>query len=98
VVLSCLILSTWVTFSSIPQVYEPDRAWLFLCIVLLDCLLLLVHMYDSMPTMYTIVMGRLTFVMLANLCLSYSYYSLKDRLEEYVHRTEFQIVAGPSAP
>lgn len=94
VVLSCLIGCTWITFASIPHVYEADRAWLFLCLLLLDGLLLLVHMYDGTPTMYTIVMGRLTYVSLANLCLAYAFYSLEDRLEEYIHRPNTPYTAG----
>lgn len=65
------------------QVYEPDRMWLLCLLVLLDVLLLVVHGYDNMPTMYTIVMGRLTFITLMNLSLGYAFGVLKDRLEEY---------------
>lgn len=49
-----------------------------------DGLLLLVHMYDALPTMYTVVMGRLTYVSLVNLWLAYAFRSLDDRLSEYV--------------
>ncbi len=52
---------------------------------MLDGLLLLIHMYDSLPTMYTIAMGRLTYVTLGNLLFSLAYATLEDRLEEYVH-------------
>ena len=84
-VLSTLLLCTWLTFSSIPHAYEADRGWLFASVLVMDGLLLLVHMYDDMPTMYTIVMGRLTYVSLVNLWLSYAFYSLDDRLSEYIH-------------
>ena len=82
-VLSTLLVCTWVTFTSIPHMYEQDRAWLFAVLLVLDGLLLLVHMYDSMPTMYTIVMGRLTFVILVNSVLAYSFATLQDRLDQY---------------
>lgn len=59
--------------------------WLLGLLVAMDILLLVVHGYDSMPTMYTIVMGRLTFITLMNLSLGYAFIVLKDRLEEYVH-------------
>lgn len=64
--------------------YESDRMWLLGIIVFLDVLLLVIHMYDSMPTMYTIIMGRLTYITLMNVSLAYSFLTLKDRLEEYV--------------
>lgn len=51
----------------------------------LDGLLLLVHMYDGLPTMYTIVMGRLTYVILGNMLFSLAFAILEDRLSEYVH-------------
>jgi hypothetical protein len=82
-VVSTLLVCTWLTFTSIPHVYEPDRLWLLVILVLLDTLLLLVHMYDGIPTMYTIVMGRLTFISLVNLSLAYAFTTLKDRLDTY---------------
>lgn len=82
-VLSVLLICTWLTFTSIPHMYEQDRAWLFAILLVLDALLLVVHMYDGMPTMYTIVMGRLTFVILMNVVLAYSFAALQDRLDQY---------------
>lgn len=83
-VLSVLLLCTWLTFSSIPHAYEEDRGWLFASMLVMDGLLLFVHMYDSMPTMYTIVMGRLTYVSLVNMWLAFAFYSLDDRLSQYI--------------
>lgn len=83
-VLTTLLVCTWLTFTSIPHMYEQDRAWLFAVLLVLDGLLLLVHMYDGMPTMYTIVMGRLTFVNLVNIVLAYAFATLKDRLDQFV--------------
>lgn len=89
-VLVTLVTCTWLTFSSIPHVYEPDRLWLLGILIVLDMLLLLVHMYDGMPTMHTIVMGRLTFISLTNLSLAYAFMTLHDRLETYVHDIPLQ--------
>jgi hypothetical protein len=83
-VLSVLLLCTWLTFSSIPHAYEEDRGWLFASMLVMDGLLLFVHMYDGMPTMYTIVMGRLTYVSLVNMWLAFAFYSLDDRLSQYI--------------
>ncbi len=84
-VLSTLVVCTWLTFTSIPHAYQHDRLWLMGVLVVLDSLLLLIHMYDSLPTMYTIVMGRLTYVTIGNLLFSLAFATLEDRLSEYVH-------------
>lgn len=80
-VMMVLMLCTWLAFTSIPHVYEADRLWLLLCLVSLDVFLLIAHLYDSMPSMYTICMGRLTYTALMNLLVAYAFYSLKDRLQ-----------------
>ena len=85
IVLATLLVCVWLTFTSIPHVYQQDRLWLMAVLTSLDGLLLLIHMYDNMPTMYTIVMGRLTYVTLGNVVLSYAFATLEDRLSEYVH-------------
>ena len=85
VVLAILLICIWNMFMSIPHAYQQDRLWLMGILMALDGLLLLVHMYDSMPTMYTIVMGRLTYVTLGSVVLSYAFATLQDRLTEYVH-------------
>jgi hypothetical protein len=50
----------------------------------LDIFLLVVHLYDTIPTMYTISMGRLTIVALMNSIMAYAFMQLKDRLEHVV--------------
>ena len=90
VVVSTLLVCLWLTFASIPHVYEPDRVWLLVVLILLDMLLLLVHLYDGLPTMYTIVMGRLTFISLVNLSLAYAFVILEDRLETYARDDTLQ--------
>lgn len=84
-VIMVLALSTWLAFTSVPHVYESDRMWLLASLVVMDSFLLVVHLYDTLPTMYTISMGRLTYTTLVNFLIAYSYYSLKDRLQEYAH-------------
>lgn len=84
-VLSTLIVCTWLTFTSIPHAYQQDRLWLMGVLTTIDGLLLLIHMYDSLPTMYTIVMGRLTYITLGNMLFSFAFATLEDRLSEVVH-------------
>jgi hypothetical protein len=84
-VLSTLIVCTWLTFTSIPHAYQQDRLWLMGVLTTIDGLLLLIHMYDSLPTMYTIVMGRLTYITLGNMLFSLAFATLEDRLSEVVH-------------
>ena len=80
-----MVVCTWLTFTSIPHAYQHDRLWLMGILSALDGLLLLVHMYDSLPTMYTITMGRLNYVTLGNMLFSLAFAILEDRLSEYVH-------------
>jgi hypothetical protein len=83
-VIATLLVSTWLTFTSIPHIYEEDRLWFFACMLGLDIFLLVIHLYDSIPTMYTISMGRLTIVALMNSIMAYAFMQLKDRLEHVV--------------
>jgi hypothetical protein len=83
-VLGTLMIATWLGFTSIPHAYEHDRLWFFSGLVCLDALLLVVHMYDTMPTMYTIVMGRLTYVTVFNALMAASFCLLRHRLSHYI--------------
>jgi len=49
------------------------RKTLFWTLLLLDCLLLLAHLYDPVPTMHTVTNGRVTYVVLTSALLSASY-------------------------
>lgn len=85
VVMCILLATTWLGFSSIPHNYEEDRIWLFATLLSLDVLALVVHMYDTVPSMYTVVMGRLTYVTCLNIAMAYAFYTLEHRLSVYVH-------------
>lgn len=75
-----LVVLAWNNFASIPHVYEAERVWALGVLVVMDMLLLVVHMYDQVPTMYTITMGRLVYVILLNVCVLGMFYSFKHRL------------------
>lgn len=77
-----LAFCVWLAVTSIPHAYEPDRMWLLSILLGLDGLMLFVHMSDYMPTMYTVLMGRVTYTVLANCALVYAYWVLLDRLSE----------------
>ena len=40
------------------------------------------HLSNTMPTMYTVLMGRLMYTVLANCILIYAYWVLPYRLQE----------------
>ena len=82
-VLSILLLVAANSFASIPHVYEADRLWALAILVVLDILLLVVHLYDHVPTMYTIVMGRLIYVVGMEGLLVAVFYCFKHRLDKY---------------
>lgn len=82
VVALVLILCVWLAITSIPHAYETDRMWLLGCLLAMDALMLFVHLSDSMPTMYTVLMGRVTYMVLCNSILVYAYWVLQDRLQE----------------
>lgn len=82
-VICILLLVAFNSFISIPHVYEETRLWALVILLCLDTLLLVTHMYDHTPTMYTIVMGRLMYVV-GILCLCISvFYVFKNRLQKY---------------
>lgn len=82
VVAAVLITCVWLAMSSVPHVYESDRMWLLGILLGMDALMLFIHLSDTMPTMYTVLMGRLTYTVLANGILIYTYWVLPDRLQE----------------
>ena len=82
VVAAVLITCVWLAMSSVPHVYESDRMWLLGILLGMDALMLFIHLSDTMPTMYTVLMGRLTYTVLANGILIYAYWVLPDRLQE----------------
>lgn len=82
VVTATLVLCVWIAATSIPHAYEPDRMWLLGLLLGMDALMLFIHLSDSVPTMYTVLMGRLTYTILSNCALGYAYWVLPDRLEE----------------
>lgn len=70
-------------FVSMPHAYESDRLWALMVLIGMDGLLLVIHLYDHVPTMYTICMGRLMYVIPLNICLLCMFYLFKHRLVKY---------------
>lgn len=79
-VLCLLLMVLWMAFTSIPHIYEADRLWLLGGVFFLDSLLIVTHVYDSIPTMYTIVMGRLIYTVSMEALVVTAFYCLKHRL------------------
>jgi hypothetical protein len=83
-VLVCLLLVlAFNNFASIPHAYEEDRVWAFGVLLAMDLLLLVVHMYDHVPTMYTIIMGRMLYVIVLNVSVLSMFYMYRHRLQLY---------------
>ncbi len=80
-----LLFIAWNNFMSIPHVYEADRVWAFAILVGMDLLLLVVHLYDYVPTMYTIIMGRFLYVVVMSATILGMLYAYKHRLLLYAN-------------
>lgn len=78
-----LLFIAWNSFASIPHAYEGERIWSLVVLLAMDILLLVVHMYDHMPTMYTICMGRLLYTIVLNACVICMFATFHHRLVQY---------------
>jgi hypothetical protein len=82
-VMCFLVLIAINTFICIPHVYEGERLWALCILLVFDSLLLITHLYDHIPTMYTIVMGRLIYVVGVQLVIVLMFFCFKHRLQKY---------------
>lgn len=78
-----LLFIAWDSFASIPHVYEGERIWALAVLIVMDTLLLVIHLYDHVPTMYTIGMGRLFYVIVLSACVVGMFCTFKHRLTKY---------------